>query len=199
MFGPGGRRTVIAMGLVITSAAGCGKSLNSRFYMLAPLPVDAAQRAPDGSLSLAVGPVTLPEYLKRPQIVTHVGDNELVLGEYDRWAEPLAHNVTRVLVENLSTLLNTPHVAAVSQRPPGSAAYQVTADLVRFDRTRGGPVTLTAHWTIRKNTDIPVVVRKSNFTESVNGAGYAGQVGAMNRALNKLSEEMAAAIKKLQR
>jgi uncharacterized lipoprotein YmbA len=188
----------------MTLMTGCGgSSKNSRFYMLTAMPptaVDSSGGTLANEVSLAVGPVTLPEYLNRSQIVTRVGENQLHLGEFDRWAEPLSHNITRVLAENLATLLNTPRVVAILNRPTGSADYQVIVDLIRYDRSAGGAVTLSAHWAIKvKNAEEPVVVQKSNFTEPVEGQGYAGQVAAMNRALSNLSTDIAAAIRQHRR
>jgi len=48
-----------------------------------------------------VGPVTLPPYLDRSQIVMSDRANELNLAEFDQWAESLQTNFTRVLGENL--------------------------------------------------------------------------------------------------
>ena len=56
---------------------------------------------------IGVGPITVPKYLDRPQIVTRSGRNQLALGEFDRWAEPLQDNVLRVLAENLAFLIPT--------------------------------------------------------------------------------------------
>ena len=199
-FGRAQHSCLLASALVLTLMAGCGgSSKNSRFYMLTPMPATAAEQAGRGfgkDVNLAVGPVRLPAYLDRPQIVTRVGDNQLLLGEYDRWAEPLGHNITRVLAENLSTLLNTARVVTVLNRSAGNADYQVILDLSRYDRSAGGAVTLSAHWAIKvKNVEEPVVVQKSNFTESVEGQGYAAQVAAMNRALSNLSTDIAAALR----
>ena len=199
-FGRAQHSGLLASALVLTLMAGCGgSSKNSRFYMLTPIPPTAVEQAGRGigkDVNLAVGPVRLPAYLDRPQIVSRIGDNQLLLGEYDRWAEPLGHNITRVLAENLSTLLNTARVVTVLNRSAGNADYQVILDLSRYDRSAGGAVTLSAHWAIKvKNVEEPVVVQKSNFTESVEGQGYAAQVAAMNRALSNLSTDIAAALR----
>ena len=58
-------------------------------------------------LSFGIGPIKIPEYLNQPKIVTRKGPNELTLAEFDRWAERLKDNLTRVLAKNLSNLLCT--------------------------------------------------------------------------------------------
>jgi len=58
-----------------------------------------------------VGPVELPEYLDRPQIMTCESRNELQFAEFDRWAGSLEKAFSRVLAVNLSILLSTDRVA----------------------------------------------------------------------------------------
>ena len=48
-------------------------------------------RTPD--LTVGVGPVTLPPYLDRPQLVTRAGSNRAVLADFDSWVEPLPGHV----------------------------------------------------------------------------------------------------------
>src|SRR5919109_1073251 len=91
---------------------GCA-SQPSRFYLLSAPP--SAEPVPLGTsggqgATIGVGPVTLPRYLDRPQIVTQTSPYELKLAEFDRWAEALDINFSRVLAENLSLLLPTARV-----------------------------------------------------------------------------------------
>jgi len=78
----------------------CGTTHNSRYYTLTPVPV-GQDRKPDepGTVPvvLGIGPVTLPDYLDRPQIVLRTSQNELVFSEYSRWAGSLATDTVRVL------------------------------------------------------------------------------------------------------
>ena len=96
----------IAMGL-----GGCaGMSPPSNFYVLSTLPESAAGTQSDGDeskIEIGVGPVKLPEYLDRSQIITRISPNALKVAAFDRWAEPLKSSFPRILMENLATLLNT--------------------------------------------------------------------------------------------
>ena len=65
---------------------------------------------------VAVGPVAIPDYLDRPQILTRSGPSELQLAEFERWAGSLEKDVSRVLAENLSTLLEKDHVIVLRSR-----------------------------------------------------------------------------------
>ena len=61
--------------------------------MAAPAPAD---KAPAGSCpSLGLGPVDLPAYLDRTQIVTRGEGNLMLMAEFDQWIEPVQANFTR--------------------------------------------------------------------------------------------------------
>ena len=66
--------------------------------------------------AVGIGPVTLPQYLDRPQIVERTGPNSLKIAEFDRWAEPLNNTVPRILVQNISQLLQSDRVYALPRR-----------------------------------------------------------------------------------
>ena len=110
-----GIRLLSAPALLILPAltGGClGRNAPARFYMLAAVPHSPVAtpstesgRAPE----LGVGPVTLPRYLGRTNIVTRRG-MEMEVAEFDRWAEPLSESVPRAIAANLATLLRTERI-----------------------------------------------------------------------------------------
>ena len=78
--------TALALCTLAAVAAGCGSSPPSRFYTLSG--TTAAAAAPS-NLSIAVGPVTIPGAVDRPQMVVTTGANQVELDEFNRWAAPL--------------------------------------------------------------------------------------------------------------
>src|ERR671924_270261 len=103
----------------------------SRFYLLSAGPnTDTASPETSGQQgpTIGVGPVTLPRYVDRPQIVTRTGPYEIKLAEFDRWAEALDANFTRVLADNLSLLLPTARVVMSPWPRATPLDYQVTVD-----------------------------------------------------------------------
>jgi uncharacterized lipoprotein YmbA len=79
-----------------------------------------------------VGPITLPKYLDRPQIVTRSGRNPLTLAEFDRWAKPLQDNVSRVLAENLARHIPTDHILLHPWPRSAPVDYQVAVEHLRW-------------------------------------------------------------------
>jgi hypothetical protein len=96
--------------------AGCASTAPSKFYTLTPMKAadgPASSVTFEGGSLLAVGPVRLPDYLDRPQIMTRSEGNEIRMHETDRWAGSLEGDVSRVLIENLSVLLAGKKVTVV--------------------------------------------------------------------------------------
>jgi len=145
---------------------------------------------------IGVFPVSMPDYLDRPQIVTRVSENEIKLDEFSRWAEPLKDSFTRALVQNLSTLLNTAKVINTMQSTGSLMSLQVGVEVVQFDGALGGDVVLIAKWSLFQAAGKKLLLaKKSSFKESTGTATYDALVAAESRAVAALSREIAEAIK----
>src|SRR5262245_3171921 len=96
------------------SMSGCSTSeAPRRLYVLTPLSrVEPVSRAPERhDVTIGVGPVEVPQYVNRSEIVTGRDSPELQSAASAEWAEPLRDGLTRVLADNLSLLLATERVA----------------------------------------------------------------------------------------
>ncbi len=143
------RRYAVAVPcLLAILAAGCASSPPARFYTLSAVP---GPSGPASTLSVTVGPVSIPAAVDRPQIVVTVSPNEVRLDESARWAAPLDDNVARVVAENLAVLLGTPRATLSSQTLGGSADYRVSVDVQRFDSAPGQAATLDAVWVVSRS------------------------------------------------
>jgi uncharacterized lipoprotein YmbA len=193
-------RAVVTLGAGLTLMGGCA-SQPSRFYLLNSLP-SAQAVYPTTSTgqgpALGIGPVTLPKYLDRPQIVTRAGPYQLQFGEYDRWAESLDTNFSRVLAENLSLLTPTDRVA-IYPWPRGTPIdYQVSIEVAQFAGQRGGESVLIASWTLfRGEGQEALVSRKSRYSAPAAGEAYEAMVAAMSQTVADVSREIASAIRGL--
>ena len=101
---------ILMLGALWAAHSGCASSPPTRFYTLSPSATTVPEIKPsadDGCLSLGIGPIKIPDYLDRPQIVTRISSHEIGMAEFDHWAEHLKDNLTRVLANNLSSLLCT--------------------------------------------------------------------------------------------
>jgi uncharacterized protein len=185
---------VLLLALAVCFSACGGKSATSQFYVLSPLP-QASLSAAAGPV-IGIFPVSMPDYLDRPQIVTRVSDNEIKLDEFSRWAEPLKESFTRALVQNLSNLLNTAKVIKTTESTGYPMGLQVGVEVVQFDGTLGGDVILIAKWGLFEAEGRRLLLaKKSSFKESTGTATYEALVAAESRAVAALSREIAEAIK----
>jgi uncharacterized lipoprotein YmbA len=196
-------RAVLATGLVLLSVVGCSiksETAPSRFYMLRPLPADATSPgAPGGEAGpvLALGPINIPAYLDRPQIVTQAPGAEVKLSEFDRWAEPLEDNVAAVLADNLASLVPTERVFPFPSRLPPDVDLRITVDVIRLDGPLGGDVVLDARWSlVSGEEEAEVRTQRSRFVQRAGGPGYADLIEAMSRTLDALSRELAQEIRR---
>ena len=181
----------------LVGVVGCG-SAPTRFYVLDSLPNPGSAGGQKGP-SVGVGPVELPQYLDRPQIVTQSSENRLELSEFDQWAEPLQDNFTRVLGENLGTLLPTDHVFLFPWRSSNKIDYQVMLEVNRFIGTPGGEAHLVVRWTIIDETvRKTLLTRRSSYSGATGGVGSDALAAALSRNIAALSRDVAAAIRTLE-
>ncbi|HEV2055933.1 MAG TPA: PqiC family protein [Methylomirabilota bacterium] len=189
------RRPLYAL-LFVTAlvGAGClgGGSAATRFYVLAPGEIPAVPVA--GATSVGVGPVGVPGYLDRPQIVTRPAADKIDLGEFDQWGEPLRDGISRVLAEDLARQMPSARISIFPWRSLESVRYQVIVDVTRLDGPAGGDLALEARWRILDAAGKEVAVKTTRLAEPTGGAGYSATVSAMSRVLAALSREIAQAL-----
>lgn len=191
-----------ALGVWALLVAGCGsfsaKADPSRFFTLSAL--SQAENVPpkpgdSAGISLGIGPITLPGYLDRQEIVIRVAPNQLNLSENDRWAEPLEENFTWVLAQNLAAILGVERVSAypwpIDKRP----LYQVQVEVLRFEANTAHEVQLSARWSVRNTgkNDAPRY-RETRLSRPAKARSTDAAVAALSDALGDFSREIAEAI-----
>ena len=85
-------------------AACISSSPSARFYTLHAdtTRVDSGSQT-FGDAWVGVGPIDVPDYLDRPQIVTRGDRHRLKIHEFDRWADPFKNRILDVVIENVGT------------------------------------------------------------------------------------------------
>ncbi len=132
---------LLSLGLLL---AGCGSSPPNNFYVLSAHEFPA----PSGTApALGVGPISIPEYLGRQNMVYNRVDNTLQVASQDMWAEPLGNGIQRVLVLNLTGLLNTQNVSIFPWRPERAPEFGVEVNLLQLDANENEAM-LTADWLV---------------------------------------------------
>ena len=177
--------------VMIALIAGCGSSPPARFYTLS---ATTAPAATSSSLSIAVGPVSVPAVVDRPQIVVSTGPNQVRLDDFNQWAAPLQNHIARVVADNLVVMLGTPRVTLSTQPSGVDAEYRAAIDVQSFQSAPGEAATLDAVWTVRRSKDGKVEIGRTTVREPAQEKGYDALAAAHSRAVARLSQDIAAAV-----
>jgi uncharacterized lipoprotein YmbA len=183
---------LLSLGL---SLSGCSSSPPNNYYLLSAneFPVVSGDTP-----TLGIGPTEIPEYLSRANLVYNRMDNRLQVASQDLWAEPLGDGIQRVLVLNLSGLLNTQHISYFPWHPERAPEYAVKVSLLQLDATEN-EAALTAEWLVYRPASAESVNRGISrlLIPLSPGAPEPERVaGAYSALLFQLSEILAAAITK---
>lgn len=172
----------------------CGSSPPVRYFSLSPMD-SAMGQDPDDSVTLALGPLRMPDYLNRSQMVTRDSGAEIQVDEFSRWAEPLNQAMHRVVSTDVDMLLDGVIVIAFPYdsmiRP--QVDYRLLGDVIRFDADQSGRVVLELQWTIADtDSEVAVPIHRSRYEARATTAGDPAAVAlAMNNALASFSRDIA--------
>lgn len=184
-------RTPALLGLLLFVAA-CGSSPAVHYYSL-----EAIDARYDGEVEvvagLGFGPLRMPEYLAKTKIVTRRGDAEMIVDDFNRWAEPVEDEVHRIVAANLDGLLEDTVVVAFPYRHYTDMRGRVVGRIDRFDADQEGRVTLLVQWGIvTPESDFVVVPRRVSYEAQASKAGdYTATATAMSQVLADFSRDIA--------
>jgi uncharacterized lipoprotein YmbA len=186
-----GTTILCALGALI---GGCVSTPESRFFTLNATINHAVESS---SLSVVVGPVSVPAAVDRPQIVVSTGPNQVRVDDFNRWASPLQNNISRVVADNLVSILGTPRVTVFPQTLSSSADYQAAVEVQSFGSALGEAATLDAVWTVRRVKDGKLQTGRTTVREPAPERGYDALAAAHSRAVARLSRDIAGAVRAL--
>jgi len=170
----------------------------SKFYLLTPTADTAASttpqtptQSPADSFTLGLGPIKLPPYLDRPEVVTRMAPNRLELSKDDRWGESVQNGFTRAMERDLAAQAG----AAVIVFPWYNTVHidmQVQIDVYRFETDAQGIATLSAKWTILDSTGKNILYTvESNLTQPSKPGDNTEAAAALSRTIGDLSNQIA--------
>ena len=180
---------------------GCAKSSKPvEYYMLdASVGIDNNQtlKGDEGPM-IGLGPIRLPEYLDRFQMVVAVSENKYKLIDGHRWAEKLDQNISLALFKTLPSQLGTDRMIRYPwpQRP--GVDFQVKIDILELNIDQDGRSQLVAQWLI-KSKDKTILNKRSTFTAQASTTDIDKMVQAQSECLTKLGQEIVVNLKPLLR
>lgn len=167
----------------------------THYYTLSPVDPAAPAALAAASAVVAVGPVQLPDYVDRPQIVVRTGAHTLDQAVFDQWGGDLNDMVPRLLVEDLARRLPSDHFVSFPDAGDVPYDYRVPIDISQFDVSAAGEAVVVARWQVRGRPGSgTVLVRESTARAQAAGKSYEERVDALSRALGDLAGEIAGAL-----
>lgn len=185
--------SLVTAALTTCLVAACGSSPTTNFYTLASVPPDPAATSPvrQTQAVIAVGPLSLPDYLDRPQLVTRTSPYTMSLAAFDQWAGPLSDMLPRVLVEDMAQRLPGDRVVSFPQVSGPSFDYRIAVSANQFDIDANGGATLLASWQVyAAGAPEARLVDDDVFHHDATGSGYGASVAAMSATLADLSQRL---------
>lgn len=182
------RRLLLALPALI---AGCA-SPEPNYYTLAPRPPASppplsAQPRPRLVEMRRIG---LAGYLDRPEIVRNNADFRLRLGTNQRWGEPLADLVARILAEDINLRLPGTSVftsaGSITARPDAT----LEIDLQRLDADASGQVVLLAQVAVKFPGRDRSETQAARIVVQPAGTTTTDLVAAMSAALAQLADRI---------
>lgn len=182
--------------LCTVMVAGCFRDTPIKFYLLnAELSAPAKQNqtpalSPEPIIGL--GPIHIPEYLNRQQMIVGISEYEYRLDENHRWAERLDQNIGRVLEQSLSTQIPyqiVRHPWPLRQR----IDFQASVDILKLHLDNNGYSRMSAHWVI-KNREKTFSTKIYECKLPVPKDDFDTLVKLQSECVGKLSHEIADAL-----
>jgi hypothetical protein len=198
--------TTCAAAAIAIALAGCssiGKAILApqpditKFYLLTPTadatatPAAAAQSV-GGDFAIGLGPINLPPYLDRQEVVTRAAPNRLELSKDERWGESLQNGFTSVMARDLGAEAGTRRVILFPWYSTVHIDLQVQIDVYHFETDGNGNAQLSAKWTIFDSTGKNILyTAESNLTEPSKPGDTTAAAAALSRAVGDLSGQIA--------
>lgn len=179
----------IIISCLLFTACIFGTSKNAKFYTQAATNF-AETISPDYTAFVGVDRVQLPKYIDRPQIVTQQKDSvQINISEYNRWVELPSVLATRVVTEDLSSLLPAAQVKATSSNSK-DFEWIISVEIVKIEAVLGEKAEMVAWYTIKNNSKKLFTQQKFSKTVVI-GKTYDDLANGYSRLLYLLSQEIA--------
>ncbi|MGD7654360.1 MAG: PqiC family protein [Verrucomicrobiales bacterium] len=176
---------------VVVLLAGCAGGGKSYYVLTADGPAPSG-----GGVGIGVGPVTVAEYIDRPNLVVAEGPNQLGIAEDHRWAGDLQASVKRVTAANLGRRMKSGNVREYPWGNDGEIRYQVILDVRQMHAANDGHAVIEAGWRAYLLPDRKLMASRTFVArEPLEADGYAALVAAQSRLLSRLADDISAALR----
>lgn len=181
--------TVLSLGAACV-LAGCGGAKDEYYRLSATGPATVRS----SGIAVGIGPVNLPTYVDRAELVFQSSANKFEIPAKVRWAGSLADNFSQVLAADIGRHLNSGNVVANPAANDTRLRYRVSVNVRQFHAVSGQEAILEADWRV-ETPDSRQVLRHGDglYHAPIRGDGY----GPVVAAESDLVEQLAGAISRM--
>ena len=202
---------IFLAGVMAASVSGCSYMAKailapqkdiSKFYLLTPTAdtptTQASAQSTGGDFVIGLGPIKLPPYLDRPEIVTRMAPNRLELSKEDRWGESLQNGFTTAMNRDLAAQTSGAQLILFPWYNTVHIDMQVQIDVYRFETDGSGTATLSAKWTILDSSGKNILYTvESHLTQPSKPGDMTDSAAALSKTIGDLSGQIANMVQQL--
>ncbi len=184
----------VCLTVLLSGCLSIPTSPTPRFYALSP--VDETQVSKKINITpgviIGIGPVKIPEYQYRPQMVTQSPDKMLQFAQFDRWGESLDLGLARLIREDLTMMLPGAKLILYPWGSSLSVKYEVVEEVVQLDSDLDKGMVFTVQWMIIDvQNSKTLIIKRSEFHTAINPKSYLGLAKTLSIACASLSGQIA--------
>ena len=163
---------------------GCGGA-KDEYYRLTPSGPAVLKTS---GLAVGVGPLMLPTYVDRAELVFQSGPNKFEIPAKVRWAGSLQDNFGQVLAADIGRHLNSGNIVANPSPGDTRFRYRVSVLVRQFHAVSGEDAILEASWRV-ETADTRQVLRTGggSYHARISGDGYPPVVAAESDLVEQLA------------
>lgn len=178
----------------VLGLAGCSVHQPVSLYQLDS--GNPGQPKQSSGMSVLLGPVSVADYLQRETLLQRQPDGSLKAATDGRWAGSLSSDIDQLLLRQMAWRLDSQRVVLAPTTANFTPDVQVLLSITRLDSGGSQPAILDAQWRL---IDRRGQVRDNRIVhlEEKHQGGTAAQVQAQGVLLQRLAEQLSAAVKPL--
>lgn len=188
------------LALVFSGCISASDSPTPKFYMLSNTAENQINKKTNTTFDalVGIGPIKIPEYQNRPQIVTQGKEKMLKIAQFDRWGESLDIGLGHLIREDLTGIFPNAKFTLYPWDSSINVKYQVIVEVVRLDSDLNNDLSFAVQWTVidSENKKI-VIIKNTEFSQPIIPQNYSGLAQTLSKACSVLSGEIAESLETL--
>ncbi len=188
--------------LILVACASSSKQV--KYYSLTlnsdyQSPTIANNQGNTAQIHVMVEPIRLANFLRQEGLVLQIGEHEIVIANYHRWAEPLEEAIAKLLVYELNNKSDQYQFARRIGQWHEDATLHLRFEFDKFHATDNAKVVTSGrYWLYEKNKALKVD-HTFNVSNGLTRDGYLHAVEKLEQAVGTLSDQIIISLNHLEK